>query len=83
MHSMLDFSKRNACRVFSRVIALRVMHASRADSRVTESESFPRFFDKKQQIRLALFFEMLTMTLIMGFMIIKFVKLKQPSRVGN
>ena len=46
-----------------------------------EIESFPWFFDKNREIRLALFFEMLTMANIMGHMIMKFVKLKQRCRV--
>jgi hypothetical protein len=39
-------------------------------------EVLPRFFAKNEKIRLALFFEMLTMANIMGDMIIEFVKLK-------
>jgi len=83
MHFTLDFIRRNACHVFM-TSSLRLHDdALREMMREPESESFPRFFDKNQRIRLALFFEMLTMTLNMGFMIIKLVKLKQPSRVGN
>ena len=48
-----------------------------------EIESFPWFFDKNREIRLALFFEMLTMSNIMGYMIMKLVKLKQLSRVAT
>ncbi len=57
-----------------------VLQGHRELMRGFEIERFPWFFDNFEEIRLALFFEMLTMANIMGHMIMKFVKLKQRCR---
>ena len=79
----LDFSKRNACHTNCEQRGeSRVMDRAAARD-VLKSKVFLGFFDKIERIRLALFFEMLTMANIMGDMIIKLVKLKHQCRVGK